>query len=397
MTPIIITDKGISIKSFNEIAQELREDWISAFGGETIDLSSSSPDGLEIDLKAKEIRSVSELVQAVASKLTLEGSSGVWVDIFMSYRGITRLGAAYSYVYLLFTGSNGTVIPEGTLVNNLFNDQFSTDSEITIGIEGTAYVRATSLNIGPVDVSEGTWSLNQSISGISSVVVSNDGVIGRFVETDAEIKARAKNTVHDGLATLPTIKSYIENNVTGITSVSVIENETSLTDINGRPPHSIEVMVLGGSDEEIARAIYKSKPAGIKAYGTHLPGDGYLVSDSNGGAHYVNWSTLSTAYLWINVTITLYEEEILPNNYIHLISQAIVEWAQKEYTFGKDVIPLRICVPVYSVDGIEDVMITVAVAYNSETTPTEYTTSKIQINEAFAVIASPERITVNLL
>lgn len=397
MTPIIITDKGISIKSFNEIAQELREDWISAFGGETIDLSSSSPDGLEIDLKAKEIRSVSELVQAVASKLTLEGSSGVWVDIFMSYRGITRLGSAYSYVYLLFTGSNGTVIPEGTLVNNLFNDQFSTDSEITIGIEGTAYVRATSLNIGPVDVSEGTWSLNQSISGISSVVVSNDGVIGRFVETDAEIKARAENTVHDGLATLPTIKSYIENNVTGITSVSVIENETSLTDINGRPPHSIEVMVLGGSDEEIARAIYKSKAAGIKAYGTHLPGDGYLVSDSNGGAHYVNWSTLSTAYLWINVTITLYEEEILPNNYIHLISQAIVEWAQKEYTFGKDVIPLRICVPVYSVDGIEDVMISVAVAYNSETTPTEYTTSKIQINEAFAVIASPERITVNLL
>lgn len=397
MTPIIITDKGISIKSFNEIAQELREDWISAFGGETIDLSSSSPDGLEIDLKAKEIRSVSELVQAVASKLTLEGSSGVWVDIFMSYRGITRLGAAYSYVYLLFTGSNGTVIPEGTLVNNLFNDQFSTDSEITIGIEGTAYVRATSLNIGPVDVSEGTWSLNQSISGISSVVVSNDGVIGRFVETDAEIKARAKNTVHDGLATLPTIKSYIENNVTGITSVSVIENETSLTDINGRPPHSIEVMVLGGSDEEIARAIYMSKPAGIKAYGTHLPGKGYLVSDSNGGAHYVNWSTLNTAYLWINVTITLYEEEILPNNYIHLISQAIVEWAQKEYTFGKDVIPLRICVPVYSVDGIEDVMITVAVAYNSETTPSEYTTSKIQINEAFAVIASPERIMVNLL
>ena len=397
MTPIIITDKGISIKSFNEIAQELREDWISAFGGETIDLSSSSPDGLEIDLKAKEIRSVSELVQAVASKLTLEGSSGVWVDIFMSYRGITRLGAAYSYVYLLFTGSNGTVIPEGTLVNNLFNDQFSTDSEITIGIEGTAYVRATSLNIGPVDVSEGTWSLNQSISGISSVVVSNDGVIGRFVETDAEIKARAENTVHDGLATLPTIKSYIENNVTGITSVSVIENETSSTDINGRPPHSIEVMVLGGSDEEIARAIYKSKAAGIKAYGTHLPGDGYLVFDSNGGPHYVNWSTLNTAYLWINVYITLYEEEILPDNYFYLIRQAIVEWAQKEYTFGKDVIPGRICVPVYSVAGIEEVMINVAVAYNSETTPSQYVNTRIQINEAFAVIATPERIAVTLL
>ena len=397
MTPIIITDKGISIKSFNEIAQELREDWISAFGGETIDLSSSSPDGLEIDLKAKEIRSVSELVQAVASKLTLEGSSGVWVDIFMSYRGITRLGAAYSYVYLLFTGSNGTVIPEGTLVNNLFNDQFSTDSEITIGIEGTAYVRATSLNIGPVDVSEGTWSLNQSISGISSVVVSNDGVIGRFVETDAEIKARAENTVHDGLATLPTIKSYIENNVTGITSVSVIENETSSTDINGRPPHSIEVMVLGGSDEEIARAIYKSKAAGIKAYGTHLPGDGYLVFDSNGGPHYVNWSTLNTAYLWINVYITLYEEEILPDNYFYLIRQAIIEWAQKEYTFGKDVIPGRICVPVYSVAGIEEVMINVAVAYNSETTPSQYVNTRIQINEAFAVIATPERIAVTLL
>jgi uncharacterized phage protein gp47/JayE len=315
----------------------------------------------------------------------------------MSYRGITRLGAAYSYVYLLFTGSNGTVIPEGTLVNNLFNDQFSTDSEITIGIEGTAFVRATSISIGPVDVSQGTWSLNQSIAGISSVIVENDGVLGRFEETDAEFKARAKNTVHDGLATLPTIKSYIENNVPGITSVSVIENETSSTDINGRPPHSIEVMVLGGSDEEIARAIYMSKPAGIKAYGTHLPGDGYLVLDSNGGAHYVNWSTLNTAYLWINVYITLYDEEILPDNYFYLIRQAIVEWAQKEYTFGKDVIPGRICVPVYSVAGIEEVMINVAVAYNSETTPSQYVNTRIQINEAFAVIATPERIAVTLL
>lgn len=397
MTPIIITDKGISIKSFNEIAQELREDWVSAFGGETIDLSSSSPDGLEIDLKAKEIRSVSELVQAVSSKLTLEGSSGVWVDIFMSYKGLTRLGSSYSYVYLLFSGSNGTVIPAGTLVNNLFNDQFSTDSEITIGIEGTAFVRATSLSIGPKDVSQGTWSLNQSISGISSVIVENDGVIGRFEETDAEFKARAKNTVHDGLATLPTIKSYIENNVHGITSVSVVENETSSTDINGRPPHSIEVMVLGGSDEEIARAIFMSKPAGIKAYGTHIEGDGYLVFDSNGGAHYVNWSILNTAYLWINVAITHYEEEILPDNYSELIKQAIVEWAETEYTFGKDVIPKRICVPVYSVAGIEDVTITVAVTYNSETTPSEYVDTKIQINEAFAVIATTERIAVTLL
>lgn len=398
MTPIEITKNGITIKSFNEISQELRNDWISTFGGEAIDLSSSSPDGHQIDLEARQIHSIAELIQSVIAKLTFEGASGIWLDIFLSYRGIKRLGSAYSYVNLKIFGAEGTNINAGTIVFNLFGDKFAIDSNVTILSSGFVNVRATSLYVGIIDVSSGTWSFENTISGVDSVIVENNGVTGRDVETDGEFKLRSTKTFVDGLATIPTMKSYIENNVSGIISVSISENEASFTDSNGRPAHSFETYVLGGSDDDIAKAIFACKPAGIKAYGTHVPGDGYTVYDSSGNPHFVNWAILSKCYVWIKVSITKYYEENLPENYSDVIKQNIIEWAKDEYSFGKDIIPNRLNVPIYRCNGIDTVSISVAVVYNSETIPSpeSYVNQRIAISESFAAIATAERIEVAL-
>ena len=45
------------------------------------------------------------------------------------------------------------------------------------------------------------------------------------------------------------------------------ENDTDETNASGLPPHSIELVVYGGLDEEIAKAIHRRKGAGIQTYG----------------------------------------------------------------------------------------------------------------------------------
>ena len=395
MSAVVITSNGLSRKTFQEIRSELKTTWLSTFGS-AVDLSESSLDGHQIDLEASEVSSLSELIQAVYTNLTFEGCSGIWVDIFMSYRGLTRIASAYSTVTATFSGSSGTVVDAGTLIKSSGGStNFSTNESVTIGSGGTASVIATAVETGPIDISAGTWEM---VSASPSVTVSvlTDGTIGRNEETDAEFKVRGKSFVRDGLATIPTIASYIQNNVDGVIGCSVSENETASTDSEGRPPHSIEVYVLGGSDADVAAAVFHSKPAGIKAYGHHVADPGYPVNDSSGNTHYVNWTVPANAYLWLKISITEYNEETLPTNYSDVIKAAVVSWAVTEYSYGKDVIPQRVSVPVYTCAGVEFVTVTAAVVYSSSTIPTVYTSSRIAVSPSYEVTTSTNRIEVTL-
>ena len=54
MASLVITDAGISIKSFRELRAELQEEWAKAFG-DAIDLSPTSVDGHHLDLECKRL------------------------------------------------------------------------------------------------------------------------------------------------------------------------------------------------------------------------------------------------------------------------------------------------------------------------------------------------------
>ena len=55
------------------------------------------------------------------------------------------------------------------------------------------------------------------------------------------------------------------------------------TDAAGRPPHSIEIVVQGGTDEDVANIIWKNKAGGIRAYGKHYA----YATDVNGNRQYL--------------------------------------------------------------------------------------------------------------
>ena len=394
MSAIVITDKGLSRETYQEIRDELREKWVATYGS-AVDLSASSPDGHQIDIEASTISDIAELVQGVFSRLTLDGASGIWVDIFASYRGLTRIGASYSSVVATFTGASGTVIPEGTIIKYPgASVYFVTNSEVTVSTGGTASVTATAQSTGAVSVDAGAWEMVSSSPDVT-VAVAVTGTIGRDEETDSEFKTRIKNYDASGLATVNTMTSYITDNVAGITGCAIYENYSASTDSSGRPPFSFEAVISGGaSDDDIASAILACKPAGIKSFGTKYSEPGYPVNDSSGNTHYVNWTISSSAYVWYKIIISEYTEEILPSDYEAQIKSAVVTWAATEYSLGKDVIPQRVVIPVYNVPGILYVTVSAGVSYTAGTEPTTYTESRIAVGSGYTVVAAAERISI---
>ena len=141
-------------------------------------------------------------------------------------------------------------------------------------------------------------------------------------------------------------------NITGVTSVKILENVTDATDINGLPPKSFEALVLGGADLSIAKMIWLAKPAGIKTYGnTEI-----TILDSTGRNQIIHFSRSIKVYVFVKVIITKNSDFILGS--IEAIKQNIVNQILK-VGLGEPVIYQSLFAGVYAVDGITNASITI--------------------------------------
>jgi hypothetical protein len=134
--------------------------------------------------------------------------------------------------------------------------------------------------------------------------------------------------------------------------------------------------VEGGDEQEIAAKIWQKMGSGIQPYGNIQK----TVLDSTGKAQTIGFSRPTPRYLWVKITYTKYTEELFPLDGEEAMRDAILSFASAEFTKGKDVIRQRFSGPVYTVPGIEDVTILVAVTDLPEGAP-EFAQVNIEIGE----------------
>ena len=143
--------------------------------------------------------------------------------------------------------------------------------------------------------------------------------LGTNVETDAEFRLRQVQELRaQGASTVAAIRAKVEN-ISGVTGVYVFENTGDVTDGDGLPPHSFEVVVSGGADADIAKAIATYKPVGIATYGSTTT----ATTDANGFAVNIKWSRASLLNAWIIVNLTA-DVAKYPVNGNDLVKAAIV-------------------------------------------------------------------------
>ena len=211
------------------------------------------------------------------------------------------------------------------------------------------------------------------VSGWNSVYNYAAGEPGEDLESDESLRLRRAIAAKSrkARATDPAIELALLD-VQGVSSAIVKSNRGFITDDEGVPGKAFVSLVVGGNDNDIAKCIYENQPAGIQSYGN----TSVNITDSHGIEQQISFSRPTPVYLWVKVTYSLYDEEAFPGQ--GAVKDALVEWAEKEYTLGKDIISTRINQGLYDVPGIGVATCAVAVTDSPDTAPSSasYETDK---------------------
>lgn len=217
---------------------------------------------------------------------------------------------------------------------------------------------------------------------------------GRLRETDIEFRqSYLKKIASRSSSMLESITSAILENVDEVISATAYENTEDATDVEGRPPHSIEVVVDGGKEAEIASVILNTKSAGIGTHGQISVG----VPTSYGDIVTVKFNRPEPVYVWYKVVLTRNQSQLLPPNYVELVKLAINE-CMSSLKAGDNVITQDYIPHIKSLcTGLAYVDISIATTAREDAPkPSSYTDKNLFVTSRQKALYDAERIEVTL-
>lgn len=366
-----LTLTGFNRKRLADIKAEKEAAFKLVFG-DNINLNPQSNFGQIIGIESESEALVWELAEAVYNSFYPSTAQGSQLSNLVTLNGIERRTATSSTVTLTLTGVDGTIIPAGSLVaipNNTV--QFSTDLDIVIA-SGTAEVNATAVNTGPIVATAGSITqIDTPVFGWQTVTNVAAAIEGTDEETDAELRdRRSKSTQASGQNLVDALFGQLSNLDT-VTSARVISNGTDLTSAEGIPPHQFLSIVQGGSDEDIANAIWLNTPQGILSYGSITE----QITDSQGFPQDIKFSRATEVDIYFKVTVTT--DANYPGSGNADIAENIADFGTSTYDIGDDVILSQFYTPINSVPGVVSIDLRIGLSAS----PTGITNLPIDFDE----------------
>jgi hypothetical protein len=275
------------------------------------------------------------------------------------------------------------------VINTDITGVLATDAGGKVRIESSNTDGATS----SVEVTGGT--ANAAI-GFSTTEVAGmnplDVTTGRNLETDADFRVRRDNLLRaQGEATIEAILADILS-VTGVDEAVVYENVTEFTDVDGRPPHSIEVIIEGADpdtdlDERVGLALFATKAAGINTHReVGAQGRTETVTDSQGIDHTINFNRSLEVDIYIIIDV-----DVISGDYAgDAAVQAALVAQGADYSIGEDVVAEANKAAAFDVNGVYDIT-----DYKIGTAPAPTLGDNIVIDIREIADFDTSRITVN--
>lgn len=383
--PYGLTVNGLVIKRLADIKDEIETAFKTQFGS-GVNLQPQAPFGQIIGIHSERESLIWELLEAIYIAIDPQGSEGTPLERVCALVGVKRLSASYSKVTVTCTGTPTTVIPIGTVFSVSGNPtaRFATDYEVTIEGGGTVDVECTAENAGAVIANAASLTVIETpVSGLDSVTNTLDAVVGRETETDAELRARRNVSLQQSNAgTLKAIEANVRE-VEDVLKCVGFENVTDEIDGDGRPPHSFEIVVQGGADEDIAQEIWEAKPSGIPTFGSEME----TITDTSGINRDIYFSRAVEVDIHVEVDITRIEATSIPSE--AQVKAKIIEYGAT-LGIGDDVLPIAGIIPkIAELSNIENI----SIAVDTMGAPVNDDPIAIAVNEL--AVFDTGRITVN--
>ncbi len=323
-----LTSAGFRRPTYNELLDALEHKARELFGA-TANLTVRSPLGLFLRIFAWILNILFSVLEDVYNSRFVDTAVGTSLLNLGRAIGLRVLSAQKASGYIMVTGPPGVIVPAGWLVETAAGIQFFAVSDTEIGAEGTVMVPFRCTSTGPdgnVAADTITTITNPgSVAGITAVTNPAAFTGGRERETDEEFREEAK----------------------------VFENDTDDVDDYGLPPHSIEAVVYGGLDSDIAQIIYKELGAGIQTTGQKV----IEVITASGATKAIHFNRPHPVPVYVKV-VGLSTSGDFPHDGVDQLRAAIVAYIGDNesggVSIGETLYHQRLPAVLYKVPGVLD-------------------------------------------
>lgn len=320
---------GITLPAEADILTGVLADMNSAFGG-GMSASLSSPQGQLAQSLTAIVGDKNDQIAEIVNQVNPDTADGRFQDAIGRIYFLDRIAATGTLVTATCAGLVGTLIPAGSIAQDVNGYQYASLDDTTIPSAGFVSIDFQCLTTGPIGCPIGALStIYKAVTGWESVTNPAAGTPGNNVESRSDFEYRRRNSVAvNSVNSLQSIRAAVLG-VANVLDAYVDDNSTNATVNKGATSYpmaanSVYVAVAGGAAADIAAAIWGKKSLGCSYNGTTT----YTITDTSGGVppyptYTVKWVTPAALPVYFAVRIT--NNPALPANITTLITQAVAD------------------------------------------------------------------------
>lgn len=306
---VTITENGLSVPEISDVLAGRLTDMTTALGGGSSQ-SLSSPQGQIAQSDTEIIAQVYDKLLCLFNQANPDYSTGRMQDGIGRIYFMDRISAQGTVVTATCIGQVGTTIPAGSSAVDTSGYIYQSIDNAVIPSGGSVDVQFVNTTTGPIPCAAG--ALNQiyrAVSGWDSITNLSPGVVGVDVESRIAFETRrrqsvARNSRNQDASTLSALLA-----TSGVLDAYVWSNRTATTVNKGTTNfpvlgHSIYICVYGGTDSDVAEAIFNTYNPGANLNGDTT----YTVYDNvNYTAPYpsydMQWQKATPTRVYFNVEL----------------------------------------------------------------------------------------------
>jgi len=319
---------GVVLPQDAAILAGVQADYDAAFGG-GLNPALETPQGQLASSQSAIISDKNAEIAYYVNQVDPQYATGRFQDAIARIYFLTRKGATATAVTATLGGIPGTVIPAGTFAQDTSGNTYALSGAATIGATSTVDAQFQNLLTGPIPCPAGTLtSVYQAVTGWDTITNATDGTPGSLTENRPDFEYRRKNSVAlNGHGTPQAIYAEVFA-LAEVLDVYVLDNPSNVTINTGATnypiiPHSIYVAVVGGTDADVAAAIWRKKDAGCDYNGN----TSVQVTDNSGYNYPPPEYTVKferPAALPVLFAVSLVNSPSLPTDIVARVKAAII-------------------------------------------------------------------------
>lgn len=328
---LTITYQGVTVPQSTDIRTGVLADYNVAFGGNLNVTSSATPQAHLADNLTQNITDANAAVSSVVAGVDPATNDGRFQDAIGRIYFLTRKGATASVVLATVTGQPGAILSAGSLARDTNGLYWASSGSITFPIGGVTTVEFACTTPGPVQLGIGELNrIAQASPGWDAINNAGAAVTGTNVESRAEFEARRFASVSkNGSGSAPSIRGAVWD-VPGVLDVYAYDNRRGTPVEVGPtayeiPANCVYVAVVGGSDSDVAKAIYQRKNGGCNLDGNTT----VVVTDDESGVAFpyptYDIQFERPAALAVKFLVQIKSSTALPSSLEQLVRQSVLD------------------------------------------------------------------------